>query len=52
MSKKQQQQQIIDAARDMLNALHQEADHATIVAPAEALYMQLRAAFATKKRKS
>jgi hypothetical protein len=51
-SKKQQKQQIMDAARDILTALHQKADHATLVARAEALYMHLRAAFAVKKRKS
>ena len=51
-SKKQQQQQFMDAARDMLTALHQKADHATLVARAEALYMQLRAAFATKNSKT
>ena len=41
----------MDAARDMLTALHQKADHATLIARAEALYTPIRAAFATKKRK-
>ena len=42
----------MDAARDMLTALHHKADHATLVARSEALCMQLRAALATKKRKT
>jgi hypothetical protein len=42
----------MDAARDLLTALRQKAGHATLLARAETLYTQLRAAFAAKTPKT